>query len=119
MKRELIGANVGNLVSFMKDVCENTVLEIPFEEDKAEIFITLSSLYRAYDDWCRSNDTKGRKNSRETLHEPMETCFGLTQQQGPRQFRRQMGFLLNREALLPHFQEVYKREPVFEFVIAL
>ena len=82
MKRDMIEANVSNLVSFVMDVCENNIYTIPFEEDKEEIFVSLKDLYQEYDLWCRQNDTKGRKSSRETLHEALKKELGIKKSQG-------------------------------------
>ena len=44
MKRELIEANVNNIVSFIKEVCENILCAISFEEDKNEIIYNVNEL---------------------------------------------------------------------------
>jgi hypothetical protein len=116
MKRDLIESNVSNLISFIKDICENNLYEIPFEQDKDEIFVSLKDLYREYDLWCRHNDTKGRKSSREALHEPMHAELGVEKTMGPRPARAR-GFTLNRAAMLPHFRTAYAK-PNFEYVVA-
>ena len=116
MKRDMIEANVSNLVSFVMDVCENNIYTIPFEEDKEEIFVSLKDLYQEYDLWCRQNDTKGRKSSRETLHEALNKELGIGKVRGPRPARTR-GFTLNRAAMLPHFIKAYAK-PDFEYVVA-
>jgi len=116
MKRELIESNVSNIISFVKDICENNLFTIPFEEDKEEIFVSLKDMYQEYDLWCRSNDTKGRKSSRETLHEALNAELGVEKKMGPRPARAR-GFNLNRESMLPHFRTAYAK-PNFEYVVA-
>ena len=115
MKRELIESNVSNIISFVKDVCENNLFTIPFEEDKEEIFVALKDLYQEYDLWCRQNDTKGRKSSRETLHEALNAELDVEKQMGPRPARAR-GFNLNREAMLPYFRTAYAK-PNFEYIV--
>jgi phage/plasmid-associated DNA primase len=116
MKRDMIGANVSNIVSFVKDVCENNIFTIPFEEEKIELFVSLKDMYQEYDLWCRQNDTKGRKSSRETLHAALNTQLGIEKSRGPRPAQAR-GFKLNREAMLPHFQTAYAK-PEFEYIVA-
>jgi hypothetical protein len=116
MKRELIEDNASNIVSFVKDVCENNIFSIPFEEATIEIFVSLKDLYEEYDLWCRQNDARGRKSSREGLHAPMFACFKIKKSQTPRPARKE-GFVLNRTLLLPHFREAYAK-PDFEFIVA-
>lgn len=115
MKRELIKSNVNNVITFVKDVCENVISEIPFEECDAEIFVSLRTFYNEYDIWCKQNDAKGRKSSREGLHGPMKQCFDVVKTR-PRPARLE-GYLLNREHLLPYFQSAYQK-PDFEFIVA-
>ena len=116
MKRELIEGNVSNVVSFIKDVVENNITHIPFEEKEDEIFVSLKDLYEEYDAWCRQNDTKGRKNRRDTLHEPLFTELGIEKTMGARPARAR-GFKLNREDMLAHFRTAYAN-PNFEYVVA-
>jgi len=116
MKRELIESSVLNIVSFIKDLVENNLFEIPFEKDKEDIFVALKDLYKEYDVWCRENDTKGRRSNRETQHEPLESELGIGQVRGPRPSRAR-GFTLNREAMLPYFRTAYAN-PEFEYIVA-
>ena len=116
MKRELIESNVSNIISFIKDICENNLFAIPFDENEAEIFVSTKDLYQEYDLWCRQNDTKGRKSSRATMHEPLHAELGIVKCRGPRPARAE-GFKLNREAMLPYFKTVYSK-PEFAYIVA-
>ena len=116
MKRDLIESSVLNIVSFIKDLVENNLTEIPFEKDKEEIFVALTGLYKEYDLWCRENDTKGRRSNRETLHESLESELGIEKQMGPRP-KRARGFNLNRANMLPYFRNAFAN-PEFEYVVA-
>jgi phage/plasmid-associated DNA primase len=116
MKRDLIESNVSNVISFIKEICENNLLYFPFEKDTEEIFVSTKELYQEYDLWCRCNDTKGRKSSRATMHEPLHAELGIEKARGPRP-KRLEGFKLNREAMLPYFRTAYAK-PEFEYVVA-
>lgn len=116
MKRELIEASVSNIVSFIKDICENNVSGIPYAEDENEIFISVKHLYNEYDAWVRTNDAKGRKSSRESLKEPLDTHLKIKQCRGPRPARAE-GFTINRVIVLPEFKAAFAN-PEFNYVVS-
>ena len=117
MKRSMIGMNVSNIVSYVLDVCENTIYTFDFEEEKVEIMPTMVELFDRYVTWCSQNDIKGRKHKKVSFIKEMSNLFGLNEIMPRIDGARTRRFKLNREELIPKFKEHYCRDD-FKYTIA-
>ena len=117
MKRKMIKYSVDNIVSFMLDVCENTVSACEYESDKVDIYPTLKNIFDAYVTWCSQNDCKGRKHNKESFKGEMKNKLGLKEAR-PRVDGKQIrSYRINRTELLPKFKDLYCKDN-FEYKIA-
>ena len=117
MKRKMIKYSVDNIVSFMLDVCENTVSACEYESDKVDIYPTLKNIFDAYVTWCSQNDCKGRKHNKEIFKGEMKNKLGLKEAM-PRVNGKQIrSYGINRTELLPKFKDLYCKDN-FEYKIA-
>lgn len=117
MKRNMIGMSVNNVVSYVLDVCENTVFGFDYEEEMDEIVPTSKDLFDSYITWCSQNDAKGRKFKKVGFIKEMKDLFGLVECRPHVDGSRLRRFKINRTELLPKFKEHYCRDE-FNYKIA-
>ena len=117
MKRTMIGMSVSNVVSFMLDVCENTVSSCEYESDKVDICPTSIDMFNAYVTWCSQNDCKGRKHKKKSFIKEMGTTFGIIEVRPIIDGSKTRRFRVNRAELLPKFKDLYCKDD-FEYKIA-
>jgi phage/plasmid-associated DNA primase len=117
MKRTMIGMSVDNIVSFMLDVCENTIYTCEFEEKEEEILPTSKDMFDSYITWCGQNDCKGRKHKKTGFINEINKVFGIIETMPRIDGSRLRRMKINRDELLPKFIEYYCKDD-FEYKIA-
>ena len=110
MKRTMIGMSVDNIVSFMLDVCENTIYDCGFEEKEEEILPTSKDVFDAYITWCGQNDCKGRKHKKTNFINEMKKTFNVIESRPIINGSKTRRFRINRAELLPKFREHYCKD---------
>lgn len=105
MKREMIGNSVSNIVSYVLDVCDNSVINVEYEEEKDEILPSSKDFYDDYVAWCQRNDAKGRRCNKKKFIGEMKFLFNIVEVMPRIDGSRKRRFKINRVDLLPKFKE--------------
>jgi len=105
LKRDMIGDNANNVVLFLKDVCENQIYGLEYDNDTVEITPRCTGLFTEYKDWCKHNDEKGSKQNATAFKKYLKNEFGIGIYQpdmpdGSKPRRHK----INRETLLDKFK---------------
>jgi len=115
LKREMIGEQMPDIVEFMKDLCENDVLGIEFEEKTLEVVSKGTRMYIEYKQWCENNGVKSCK--KQAFNRDLKEKFGLEGKRHRVDNVRYRGFKINREQMLIKFKELLKdNEFTFDIV---
>ena len=117
MKRDMIGLNIPNLVSFVQDICENNVCGLEYPETEVEIVPTIDDVYRSYNEWCRDNDAKGSRMNKTQLTDRMGETLGVRVCRPRVNGKRIRKFNINRAELLDVFKKQFQKDD-FEYVIS-
>jgi hypothetical protein len=115
-KMDLIGDQAPDIVTFMREVCEN-MTNIEYKRTEDDHFISAPQFYREYDDWCgRCRCTPKRKME---LYALMNDVFKMDNKGRPYKpdGTRHTGYQINRAELLTLFKEHYANDE-FDFNIA-
>ena len=118
LKREMIGNSVDNVVLFLKEICENEIYGLEYDNETVEITPGCNMLFIEYTDWCKRNDEKGRRYKKGKFAEYLKDKFeiGVYRPRLANPERIKM-HRINRDMMLDKFKTIYKNDN-FEYLVA-
>jgi hypothetical protein len=115
-KLDLIGDQAPDIVTFMREVCENDTL-ISFDTEFDILHITSKSLFTEYKEWCVRclYRPKGLRTFYATLNEQFGLCH--KDRHYDKEGKRYRGYKIERELMILKFRVLYSDEE-FKYTIA-